>query len=222
MAIDARPHPRVRLGAQRAVAAAMVAAAIVLSLGIGAPFEKDQEPQSAQWIQAVVQRGEWLLPRDDYGGIDRKPPLYYWLSALAVKAGGARVDEVSARFVALVAGVLLAVATMRWSAAFHRRGHRMARARVRAGHLRFRFARDARPHRHAALSSALRDVVVRLSAAGGGRLARRVDFRRRAAGTGDTDQGAGCDRADRFGRPHLLAAESGGRRSKCSGADGRG
>ncbi|HEV7987414.1 MAG TPA: glycosyltransferase family 39 protein [Candidatus Binataceae bacterium] len=118
MAIDARPHPRVRLGAQRAVAAAMVAAAIVLSLGIGAPFEKDQEPQSAQWIQAVVHRGEWLLPRDDYGGIDRKPPLYYWLSALAVKAGGARVDEVSARFVALVAGVLLAVAVVRWSAAF--------------------------------------------------------------------------------------------------------
>jgi 4-amino-4-deoxy-L-arabinose transferase-like glycosyltransferase len=118
MPIDARPHPRVRLGAQRAVAAAMVAAALVLSLGVGAPFEKDQEPQSAQWIQAVVQRGEWLLPRDDYGGIDRKPPLYYWLSALAVKAGGARVDEVSARFVALIAGVLLAVAVMRWSVAF--------------------------------------------------------------------------------------------------------
>ena len=75
MAIDVRPHPGVRLGAQRAVAAALVAGAIVLSLGIGAPFEKDQEPQSAQWIQAVVQRGEWLLPRDDYGGIDRKPPL---------------------------------------------------------------------------------------------------------------------------------------------------
>jgi 4-amino-4-deoxy-L-arabinose transferase-like glycosyltransferase len=115
---EVRPHPRVRLGAQRAVAAALIAAAIVLSLGISAPFEKDQEPQSAQWIQAVVQRGEWLLPRDDYGGIDRKPPLYYWLSALAVKAGGARVDEVNARLVALVAGLLLAVAVMRWSAAF--------------------------------------------------------------------------------------------------------
>jgi hypothetical protein len=35
-----------------------------------------------------------------------------------VKAGGARVDEVSARFVAFVAGVLLAVTVMRWSAAF--------------------------------------------------------------------------------------------------------
>jgi 4-amino-4-deoxy-L-arabinose transferase-like glycosyltransferase len=114
MTPDVRPH----MGAQRAVAAATVAAAIVLSLGIGAPFEKDQEPQSAQWIQAVVQRGQWLLPQDDYGGIDRKPPLYYWLSALAVKAGGARVDEVSARLVAFAAGVLLAVAVMRWSAAF--------------------------------------------------------------------------------------------------------
>jgi 4-amino-4-deoxy-L-arabinose transferase-like glycosyltransferase len=118
MAIEVRPHPGMRLGAQRAVAVALVAAALVLSLGVGAPFEKDQEPQSAQWIQAVVQRGEWLLPRDDYGGIDRKPPLYYWLSALAVKAGGAGVDEVSARLVALVAGVLLALAVMRWSAAF--------------------------------------------------------------------------------------------------------
>jgi 4-amino-4-deoxy-L-arabinose transferase-like glycosyltransferase len=118
IAIEARPHPRARLGTQRAVAAALVVAAIVLSLGIGAPFEKDQEPQSAQWIQAIVQRGEWLLPRDDYGGIDRKPPLYYWLSALAVKAAAARVDEVSARLVALVAGVLLAVAVMRWSTAY--------------------------------------------------------------------------------------------------------
>ena len=97
---------------------ALIAAAVVLSLGIGAPFEKDQETQSAQWIQAIVQRGQWLLPQDDYGGIDRKPPLYYWLSALAVKTGGTAVDEVDARLVSLAAGVLLAVAAMRWSAAF--------------------------------------------------------------------------------------------------------
>lgn len=100
------------------MAIALGAAAVVLSLGIGAPFEKDQETQSAQWIQAIVQRGQWLLPRDDYGGIDRKPPLYYWMSALAVKAGAGRVDEVNARLVALAAGILLAVATMRWGAAF--------------------------------------------------------------------------------------------------------
>jgi 4-amino-4-deoxy-L-arabinose transferase-like glycosyltransferase len=114
MAIEVRPYP----GAQRAVAAALVAAAIVLSLGVGAPFEKDQETQSAQWIQAIVQRGQWLLPQDDYGGIDRKPPLYYWLSALVVKSGAVGVDEVGARLIALVAGILLAVAAMRWSATF--------------------------------------------------------------------------------------------------------
>jgi 4-amino-4-deoxy-L-arabinose transferase-like glycosyltransferase len=114
MAIEVRPHP----GAQRAVAVALIAAAVVLCLGIGAPFEKDQETQSAQWIQAIVQRGQWLIPRDDYGGIDRKPPLYYWLSALAVKAGAARVDEVDTRLVSLAAGILLAVTVMRWSAAF--------------------------------------------------------------------------------------------------------
>src|SRR5258708_35234794 len=73
MAIEVRPHLGVRLGAQRAVAAALVAAAIGLSLGISAPFEKDQEPQSAQWIQAGVQRGEWLRPPGDDGGIARTP-----------------------------------------------------------------------------------------------------------------------------------------------------
>jgi 4-amino-4-deoxy-L-arabinose transferase-like glycosyltransferase len=118
MEMEAPSHPPMRLGAQRAVAIAMIAAAILLSLGIGAPFEKDQEPQSAQWVQAVVHRGQWMLPRDDYGGLIRKPPLYYWLSALAVKTGAVADDEVGARVVALAAGVLLAVAAMRWSALF--------------------------------------------------------------------------------------------------------
>lgn len=98
--------------------AALIAAAVVLSLGISAPFEKDQETQSAQWIQGITVRGQWLVPADDYGGIDRKPPLYYWLSALAVEAGAGRVNEMNARAVSLVAGILLAAAVMWWSAAF--------------------------------------------------------------------------------------------------------
>ncbi len=100
------------------MAGALVAAVVVLSLGISAPFEKDQETQSAQWIEGITQRGQWLLPVDNYGGIDRKPPLYYWLSAVAVKAGAGRVDEVSARLVSLASGILLAAAVMGWSAAF--------------------------------------------------------------------------------------------------------
>ncbi len=95
-----------------------VVAAVVLSLGITAPFEKDQETQSAQWIQGITERGQWLLPTDDYGGIDRKPPLYYWLSALVVKGGAGVVNEVNARIVSLVAGALLAAAVACWSAAF--------------------------------------------------------------------------------------------------------
>src|ERR1700738_3087649 len=114
MAIDARP----RWGTQRAVAVAVVAAAAVLSLGIGAPFQKDQETQSAQWIQGITERGEWLVAADAFVAIDRRPPLYYWLSALAVKAGTGAVNEVGARLVSLVAGILLAVAMMRWSTAF--------------------------------------------------------------------------------------------------------
>ncbi len=114
-----------RLQALAAIALAAAAALLVLSLGIGAPFEKDQETQSAQWIEAVAERGQWLLPRDDYGGIDRKPPLFYWLSAAVAElrgaragAGAARIDEADARIVPCVAGAILAVLAMRWCAAF--------------------------------------------------------------------------------------------------------
>jgi 4-amino-4-deoxy-L-arabinose transferase-like glycosyltransferase len=107
---------RVRRWVMVLVAAA--AATAILSLGISAPFEKDQETQSAQWIQGVTERGQWLLPVDDYGGIDRKPPLYYWLSALAVESGAGVVDEVNARLVSLTSGILLATAIAWWSATF--------------------------------------------------------------------------------------------------------
>ena len=52
-------------------------ALIVLAQGISAPFQKDAEPQSAEWIQSIVRDGHWLIPRDAYGYFDRKPPLFY-------------------------------------------------------------------------------------------------------------------------------------------------
>ena len=55
---------------------------VVLVQGISAPFQKDAEPQSAEWIQSIVRDGHWLIPHDAYGYTDRKPPLFYWLSAL--------------------------------------------------------------------------------------------------------------------------------------------
>lgn len=112
-----RPHPGWFRGLVTVMVAAAAAAA-VLSPGISAPFEKDQETQSAQWIEGITQRGQWLLPVDDYGGIDRKPPLYYWLSALVVKAGAGVVDEVNARFVSFISAIVIAAAVAWWGAAF--------------------------------------------------------------------------------------------------------
>jgi 4-amino-4-deoxy-L-arabinose transferase-like glycosyltransferase len=105
-------------GARAAIAAiAFALAAAILARGISAPFQKDAEPQSAQWIADIVQNGDWLLPHDYYGFVDRKPPLFYWLSAIVAKASGGRVDETRARTVSLIAGAALAAEVMAWSAA---------------------------------------------------------------------------------------------------------
>ena len=92
-------------------------ALIVLAQGISAPFQKDAEPQSAEWIQSIVRDGHWLIPHDAYGFIDRKPPLFYWLSATVAKLSGGTVDEVRARVVSLAAGTALAVCVLGWTAA---------------------------------------------------------------------------------------------------------
>ncbi len=99
------------------LAIAALFAFVVLAQGISAPFQKDAEPQSAEWIASIVRDGHWLIPIDAYGYSDRKPPLFYWLSALAAKATGGSVDEVRARAVSLVAGIALATAVLSWTAA---------------------------------------------------------------------------------------------------------
>jgi len=99
------------------LAVAALFALIVLAQGIGAPFQKDAEPQSAEWIQSIVRDGHWLIPRDAYGYFDRKPPLFYWLSATVTKLSGGTVDEVRARVISLAAGTALAVCILAWTAA---------------------------------------------------------------------------------------------------------
>jgi 4-amino-4-deoxy-L-arabinose transferase-like glycosyltransferase len=99
------------------LAIASLFAFIVLVQGISAPFQKDAEPQSAQWIQSIVRDGHWLIPIDAYGYTDRKPPLFYWLSAIVANATGATVDEVRARAVSVVAGTALATVVLAWTAA---------------------------------------------------------------------------------------------------------
>jgi 4-amino-4-deoxy-L-arabinose transferase-like glycosyltransferase len=99
------------------LALAALFALIVLAQGISAPFQKDAEPQSAQWIQSIVRDGHWLIPRDAYGYFDRKPPLFYWLSATVADLSGRTVDEVRARAVSLAAAAALAVCVLAWTAA---------------------------------------------------------------------------------------------------------
>jgi len=99
------------------LAAAFLIAIVLLSPGISAPFAKDAEPQSAQWIADIVDHGHWLLPVDYYGFVNRKPPLYYWLSALASDLRGKPVDEAHARVVSLIAGAALATILFDWTAA---------------------------------------------------------------------------------------------------------
>src|SRR5215469_4374051 len=99
------------------LAIASIFAFVVLVQGISAPFQKDAEPQSAQWIQSIVRDGHWLIPHDAYGYTDRKRPLFYWLSACVSKVLGGSVDEVRARTVSVVSGTALAVAVLAWTAA---------------------------------------------------------------------------------------------------------
>jgi 4-amino-4-deoxy-L-arabinose transferase-like glycosyltransferase len=99
------------------LALAALFAFVVLVQGISAPFQKDAEPQSAEWIQSIVHDGHWLIPHDAYGYTDRKPPLFYWLSAIVADATGGIVDEVRARAVSVVAGTTLATAVLAWTVA---------------------------------------------------------------------------------------------------------
>ncbi len=97
------------------IVAAAIVAFVVLGQGITAPFQKDAEPQSAQWIQSVA-RGHLMAPRDYYGYLVEKPLLYYWLSGAATRLMGGNATEVSTRIVPLLAGTALAIEVLLWTA----------------------------------------------------------------------------------------------------------
>jgi 4-amino-4-deoxy-L-arabinose transferase-like glycosyltransferase len=101
-----------------AATVALVIAAIVLAQGISAPFVKDAEPQAAEWIQDVAAGRNLLIPRDYYGALARKPPLFYWVAGAITAVTGGKVDEVRARVVSIVAGAAVALAVMLWAQAF--------------------------------------------------------------------------------------------------------
>lgn len=99
-----------------ALCALVLGAILVLGVSLCAPFDKDQEPQSAEWIQGITERRQLLIPTDDYGAICRKPPLYYWLSAAVADTTGGTVDEARARAVSLISAVAVVLIAFSWTA----------------------------------------------------------------------------------------------------------
>lgn len=66
----------------------LVAACAVLYLTGAAdiPFYTRGEPREGLVVQEMVRTGEWLVPARPDGEPARKPPLYYWAAALALRA----------------------------------------------------------------------------------------------------------------------------------------
>jgi 4-amino-4-deoxy-L-arabinose transferase-like glycosyltransferase len=83
------------------------------------------EARAAQNAQRILDDGNWLLPRlfDDQVEM-QKPPLYYWLAALAGWVRGGAVDAVVARSPAAIAGLATVLTVF---------GFLAARGRVLAG-----------------------------------------------------------------------------------------
>lgn len=105
---------------RRRVVTALAAFAIALALltpGMRTPFDKDAETQSAQWVVDIVKHGNWLLPLDYYGYVERKPPMFYWLGSLWPWLRGGAITQTDARLPSLVAGATVAALILDWAAA---------------------------------------------------------------------------------------------------------
>ena len=100
-----------------AIALAAIFATLVLAQGIGAPFQKDAESESAQWMQSVAQ-GHLLAPVSYYGFLTQKPLLFYWLGAGLTDVTGGVVDEVRARAVAVISAVALSLIVLAWTSVY--------------------------------------------------------------------------------------------------------
>ena len=81
--------------------------------GLGAiPLLDDpNEAQYAEVARELIETGDWLSPRLNYAPFLNKPPLAYWLIALADEAFG--VSELAARVPSALAGIAI-VALLVW------------------------------------------------------------------------------------------------------------
>jgi len=68
------------------------------------------EARAAQDAQTILTSGDWSLPRLFDGKLElQKPPLYYWLVALAARLRGGSVDALAVRLPAAGAGLVTVI-----------------------------------------------------------------------------------------------------------------
>src|SRR4051812_23595204 len=84
------------------------------------------EARAAQDAQRILDDGDWLTPRlfDDQIEL-QKPPMYYWLAAVAGRLRGGTVDAFAVRLPAALAGLATVAAVFAFLAA---RGRPLAAA----------------------------------------------------------------------------------------------
>ncbi|MCW5889497.1 MAG: glycosyltransferase family 39 protein [bacterium] len=83
--------------------------------GVGeVPFYTRGEPREGMVVQEMQRTGEWLVPARPDGDLARKPPLYYWLGAVALAVLPERA-ELALRLPSAIAATAGVAAT--WTAA---------------------------------------------------------------------------------------------------------
>ncbi len=60
-------------------------AALYLTGTADIPFHTRGEPREGLVVREMLATGEWLVPARPAGEVARKPPLYYWLAAIALR-----------------------------------------------------------------------------------------------------------------------------------------
>lgn len=99
------------------IALAFIFAILFLGQGITAPFHNDEETRPAGIIVDIVDHQHWLIPVDLQNELTRKPPLFYWISALIAEARGGIVDEPGSRIVSLLAAAATAAVVIELASA---------------------------------------------------------------------------------------------------------
>src|SRR5581483_1142136 len=91
------PQPgamRQRMRALRETLGLVAVCAALYLAGTGTtPFYTRGEPREGLVVREMLATGRWLVPERPAGEVARKPPLYYWLAAICLRALPARPER---------------------------------------------------------------------------------------------------------------------------------